>query len=163
MSRIFPFLRQPLCLSLSPPFRHFAKSTSIVMLSLHLFSWQVDAATARLSPGERRGLLALDWHVVPSHSIHSICSVQFTVHHRDGGILLQDFHRDMSELSQKLTPQHNYKLDVGALNSRHFGEASGGGELGREQGGGEGSALGSLWCLGDRKWGGYVYWHCPRR
>eukprot|EP00271_Cylindrocystis_brebissonii_P005161 TRINITY_DN17107_c0_g1_i1.p1 TRINITY_DN17107_c0_g1~~TRINITY_DN17107_c0_g1_i1.p1 ORF type:complete len:716 (+),score=145.26 TRINITY_DN17107_c0_g1_i1:201-2348(+) len=34
----------------------------------------------------------------------------------------QDFHRDASALSERLLPQHNYKLDANALTSRHFGE-----------------------------------------
>eukprot|EP00899_Mesostigma_viride_P010191 jgi/Mesvir1/19173/Mv01192-RA.2 len=33
-----------------------------------------------------------------------------------------DFHRDASALSQELLPQHNYKLDAVAMNSRHYGE-----------------------------------------
>lgn len=34
----------------------------------------------------------------------------------------KDFHRDASELSQQLVPQHDYKLDASALSTRHYGE-----------------------------------------
>jgi hypothetical protein len=65
----------------------------------------------------------------------------------------EDFHKDLDELADELTPQSSFKLDAEKLAGRHFGEASC-----RDYRWGAGRAGGGLHCLlvfvayGDALW-----------
>jgi len=102
----------------------------ISLPSLALFTPLVRAAKAQTLEGDLELGALGDGGTSKGESAHGVdLSRHFQWHAREGGGGAErwtlggaDFRRDLDELADVLTPQHEYRLDATALEGRRFGE-----------------------------------------